>query len=284
MNSNCNYHCSKEFGGVRYCGQGPSYKLGDSIDCSGCAVDPYVHAADGAFTCPSGYDRLTDPKSCQDVAIHGTEYTWSGEVGCSYFWPTTGCFTWSGKVYFSNCNSGRAISVWSHDGICKKQGAIAPTTAPTSAPPLSGCPDTCHSPSCKTGGKFNGGLPLVSGKCHYHCSRKFGEDRYCGSGSDYTLGDGVDCGGCVTGKYVHAGEGTETCPSGYQPLNSILACKAGVVIDGTPYTWGGKSACSYQWPKSGCFSYRNKLYFSLCAISRPLSQYEHYGICEKIVS
>ena len=29
----CEYRCSRPFNGVRYCGEGPDYKDGDSINC-----------------------------------------------------------------------------------------------------------------------------------------------------------------------------------------------------------------------------------------------------------
>jgi len=34
----CEAHCSKEFGGTRFCGSGAGYMDGDFIDCTGCGT------------------------------------------------------------------------------------------------------------------------------------------------------------------------------------------------------------------------------------------------------
>eukprot|EP00931_Biecheleriopsis_adriatica_P010052 TRINITY_DN11114_c0_g1_i2.p1 TRINITY_DN11114_c0_g1~~TRINITY_DN11114_c0_g1_i2.p1 ORF type:complete len:470 (+),score=108.47 TRINITY_DN11114_c0_g1_i2:28-1410(+) len=63
------------------------------------------------------------------------------------------------------------------------------------------CPASCRKPNCDHGAAWNG----------HTCSRKFGEVRYCGSGSKYELGDSVNCSGCKTRdlddeEKVHAAE------------------------------------------------------------------------------
>lgn len=69
------------------------------------------------------------------------------------------------------------------------------TTQPPKAtmPPPPACPKSCQAPSCLSGNPINGGTDLIDGKCQKYCSQVFGENRYCGVGSDYTSGANVDC-------------------------------------------------------------------------------------------
>lgn len=118
----CNQHCSREYGGVRYCGWGDAHTTGDSIDCRPCMDDQYVHAPDSSTACPPGYTWVGDIETCMmATTIAGTQYTWSGTVGCqSSLWPRRGCFTWGATLYYSTCEATRPMSSHSHDGVCKK--------------------------------------------------------------------------------------------------------------------------------------------------------------------
>mmetsp|Transcript_124766 Transcript_124766/g.216348 ORF Transcript_124766/g.216348 Transcript_124766/m.216348 type:complete len:279 (+) Transcript_124766:94-930(+) len=146
-----------------------------------------------------------------------------------------------------------------------------------------GCPASCHESECGDGDQYNGGLPLENGRCNFHCSQPFsGGYRYCGSGEEYSSGDSVDCSGCAA-AHIHASDGSMTCPSGYGSLLHIDNCKAGIAIGAQQHPWAGESEdCRPAWPKAGCFSFADKLYFSTCEDDRPLSQNGHSGICKKL--
>lgn len=64
------------------------------------------------------------------------------------------------------------------------------------------CPEECNHPNCFIGSKWNGGLDLESGSCHFYCSGKTDAVpyRYCGHGPDYLEGDFVDCTSCAEDK------------------------------------------------------------------------------------
>lgn len=145
------------------------------------------------------------------------------------------------------------------------------------------CPSSCQSPECAPGSSKNGGMQLENGKCLAVCSKKYGNTRYCGSGDSYTKGDSVDCSVCLSGQYVHAWEGSSECPTGYTPLTDISECTAGLTIGGIEHSFASQG-CSNEWlwPRSGCFSYGGKLYYSECSGDRPLSNAGHEGICKKV--
>ena len=46
----CEAHCSKQFGGVRYCGTGKEYEEGYSIDCTSCKGKYFKHTHTHART------------------------------------------------------------------------------------------------------------------------------------------------------------------------------------------------------------------------------------------
>mmetsp|Transcript_149122 Transcript_149122/g.285781 ORF Transcript_149122/g.285781 Transcript_149122/m.285781 type:complete len:479 (+) Transcript_149122:59-1495(+) len=283
QNGKCLYTCSKKYSGYRYCGQGPNYTPGDSVDCSGCAAGAYIHAADGSHTCPTDYKSLGDLAACKaGLSIAGIEYSWGGaDSTCKWRWPQAGCFTYGKKLYFSTCGVARPLSWYAHSGVCKKQSAVQTTTTTTATAHSTGCPASCEFPTCLEGGSHNGGLPLTSNKCLYHCSREFSGKRYCGTGSEYTSDGSVECIGCAEGKYIHAADGSFSCPAGYAPVIDPDDCKK-VASEMTQYSWTGRADCSHNWPQTGCFSWQNQLYFSQCHKNRPLSQHAHDGICKKI--
>jgi len=82
------------------------------------------------------------------------------------------------------------------------------------------CPAECHDPICHAGGSFNGGLQLVDGLCQQTCSRKFGTAslRYCGKGSEYEVGNSINCTACAPSR-----KQVEDTPSSSGPPKSIRA-------------------------------------------------------------
>lgn len=95
----CTAHCSRPFGGQRYCGTSSTYTGQDSIDCTGCAPDPNLCPQDCfAPTCSAGSSGnggtpLLDMHRCTDSCSQlysgkrycgtGSAYTGEGSIQCS---------------------------------------------------------------------------------------------------------------------------------------------------------------------------------------------------------
>ena len=91
----------------------------------------FIHATNGATTCPLGYHSITDIHVCKaGLIIGGTQYTWTSAGGVyesssychSSSWPGSGCFSWETTLFFSNCGS-RPLTHNSHYGICMQAGS-----------------------------------------------------------------------------------------------------------------------------------------------------------------
>jgi len=61
------------------------------------------------------------------------------------------------------------------------------------------CPEQCGAKHCLTGNDQQiGGKGISSfGFCSWHCSKRFGDNRFCGVGVGYEEDDAIDCGGCA---------------------------------------------------------------------------------------
>ena len=147
----CEAHCSKEFGGKRYCGSGAGYMDGDFIDCTGCGT------GSGALTAAP-----IDPCACTTNGNSGGRTV--SAIGCKDHFNKNDiwCYTTGGQ----SCASAAASQVQPSPAWPQCTPGTTPPDGPPPPPPAAPPPPPVADPcGCVTqAAPLSGGVLINEGK------------------------------------------------------------------------------------------------------------------------